>query len=74
VLLLLAKLGADGLTLIEATHVILLAPFLNPAVEAQAVSRVNRIGQTRATTVHKLLVADTVEERLHQLGERKRAR
>jgi E3 ubiquitin-protein ligase SHPRH len=69
-----SRFGANGLTLIEATQVIILAPFVNPAVEAQAISRVNRIGQTKPTTVHKLLIAPSIEEKLSELAAHKRAR
>lgn len=53
VLLLLMQQGSNGLNLTEAQHVVLVEPSLNPAVEAQAVGRVDRIGQTRATHVHR---------------------
>ncbi|PSN49431.1 hypothetical protein C0J52_06590 [Blattella germanica] len=46
-LLLPVRWGAKGLNLIEATHVLLIEPILNPADELQAVGRVHRIGQTR---------------------------
>lgn len=45
----------------SANHVFLLEPTLNPALELQAVNRVHRLGQTRATVVHRLLVDDTIE-------------
>ena len=47
VLLLPVHSGANGLNLIEATHVLLAEPILNPAQELQAIGRVHRIGQTR---------------------------
>ena len=56
VLLLLVQHGANGLNLLEAQHVILVEPLLNPAVEAQAISRVHRVGQTSKTCVHRFLV------------------
>lgn len=47
---------------VEANHVFLLEPLLNAAVEAQAVNRVHRGGQTRPTTVHRFVVRGTIEE------------
>jgi E3 ubiquitin-protein ligase SHPRH len=56
------KTDSSGLTLVAATHVFLLEPSLNPAVEAQAVNRVHRLGQDRPTCVHRLVVRNSVEE------------
>ncbi|KAM7494701.1 hypothetical protein LguiB_029310 [Lonicera macranthoides] len=69
VLLLLIQHGANGLNLLEAQHVILVEPLLNPAAEAQAISRVHRIGQKNKTLVHRFIVKDTVEESLYKLNK-----
>ncbi|XP_074286458.1 uncharacterized protein LOC141611745 [Silene latifolia] len=69
VLLLLVQHGANGLNLLEAQHVVLVEPLLNPAVEAQAISRVHRIGQTKETLIHRFMVKDTVEESLYKLNK-----
>ncbi|XP_068240561.1 E3 ubiquitin-protein ligase SHPRH [Palaemon carinicauda] len=59
--------GANGLNLIEARHVILVEPILNPAAELQAIGRVHRIGQTMETFVHRFIVKNTIEERMHKV-------
>jgi E3 ubiquitin-protein ligase SHPRH len=59
--------GANGLNLVEASHVLLIEPILNPAQELQAIGRVHRIGQTKPTTVHRFLIRSTIEERMHQM-------
>ncbi|CAI0457305.1 unnamed protein product, partial [Linum tenue] len=60
--------GANGLNLLEAQHVVLVEPLLNPAAEAQAISRVHRIGQEKRTLVHRFIVKNTVEESIHKLN------
>ncbi len=57
VLLLPIRHGANGLNLVEAQHVILMEPLLNPGAEAQAINRVHRIGQQHVTYVHRFIVS-----------------
>ncbi|RYO94234.1 hypothetical protein DL766_002256 [Monosporascus sp. MC13-8B] len=64
--------GNAGLNLTAATQVIILEPFWNPFVEDQAVDRVHRIGQRCPVTVHRVLIAETVEHRIQALQEKKR--
>jgi E3 ubiquitin-protein ligase SHPRH len=64
VILLHAKTDSAGLTLVRATHVFLMEPLLNPAIELQAVARVHRMGQTKETHVHKFIIQNTIEERI----------
>ncbi|XP_077977892.1 E3 ubiquitin-protein ligase SHPRH-like [Glandiceps talaboti] len=66
-LLLPVHCGSHGLNIIEATHVLLVEPIINPASELQAVGRVHRIGQTKPTIVHRFLVGNTIEERMHAM-------
>jgi SNF2 family DNA or RNA helicase len=66
------KAGGFGLTLTEADYVFVLDPWWNPAAEAQAIDRTHRIGQTRPVTVYRLVSADTIEEKVIALQERKR--
>ncbi|KAK7275887.1 hypothetical protein RIF29_17013 [Crotalaria pallida] len=68
VLLLLIQHGANGLNLLEAQHVVLVEPLLNPAAEAQAISRVHRIGQKNKTLIHRFIVKDTVEDSIYKLN------
>uniref|UniRef100_A0A8C3AKH1 SNF2 histone linker PHD RING helicase n=1 Tax=Cyclopterus lumpus TaxID=8103 RepID=A0A8C3AKH1_CYCLU len=67
ILLLPLHTGSNGLNIIEATHVLLVEPILNPAHELQAVGRVHRIGQTKPTFVHKFLIKSTIEERMQAM-------
>jgi non-specific serine/threonine protein kinase len=67
------KAGGVGLNLTAADYVIHVDPWWNPAVEMQATDRTHRIGQLRPVFVHKLIVRDSVEEKILQLQERKRA-
>ncbi len=71
--LLSLKAGGAGINLPEADYVILLDPWWNPAVESQAIDRAHRIGQSRKVTVLKPIAAGTVEEKMLELQERKKA-
>ena len=73
VMLISLKAGGTGLNLTAADHVFLCDPWWNPAVEDQAADRAHRIGQERPVMVYRLVAADTVEERILALQERKRA-
>ncbi|HTT57448.1 MAG TPA: DEAD/DEAH box helicase [Opitutaceae bacterium] len=73
VFLLSLKAGGTGLNLTGADIVIHFDPWWNPAVEAQATDRAHRIGQTRVVTSYKLICTGTVEEKVLQLQDAKRA-
>ena len=65
------KAGGRGLNLTAADTVIHYDPWWNPAVEDQASDRAHRIGQKRSVFIYKLIAADTVEERIIHLQQRK---
>lgn len=66
------KAGGVGLNLTAAQYVFLLDPWWNPAVEAQAIDRAHRIGQTKGVFAYRLIAKDTVEEKVLQLQQSKR--
>ena len=67
------KAGGLGLNLCAAEYVFLLDPWWNPAVEAQAIDRAHRIGQTNAVFAYRLIARETVEEKVIELQNTKRA-
>lgn len=67
------KAGGVGLNLTRANHVFHYDRWWNPAVENQATDRAFRIGQTRNVQVHKFVCTGTLEERIHDLIESKKA-
>jgi superfamily II DNA or RNA helicase len=73
VFLISLKAGGVGLTLTEADYVYVLDPWWNPAVEAQAVDRAHRIGQSKPVIVYRLVAVDTIEEKVMELKARKQA-
>jgi hypothetical protein len=72
-LVLSIKAGGVGLNLTAANHVFHFDRWWNPAVENQATDRAFRIGQTKRVQVHKLIAAGTLDERIDQVIESKRA-
>jgi superfamily II DNA or RNA helicase len=67
------KAGGTGLNLTAADTVIHYDPWWNPAVEDQATDRAHRIGQDKSVFVYKLVAQGTVEERMLELQQRKKA-
>ncbi|MFD6983111.1 DEAD/DEAH box helicase [Streptomyces sp. NPDC059956] len=73
VFLLSLKAAGTGLNLTRAGHVIHYDRWWNPAVEQQATDRAYRIGQTQPVQVHRIIAEGTVEDRIAELLQRKRA-
>jgi len=72
VFLISLKAGGVGLNLTAAEYVFILDPWWNPAVEAQAIDRTHRIGQTKPVFAYRLICEGTVEQRVVELQNRKR--
>jgi len=67
------RAGGTGLNLTAADYVVHLDPWWNPAVEDQASDRAHRIGQERPVTIYRLIMQDSIEERIVRLHRDKRA-
>lgn len=72
VFLISLKAGGVGLNLTAAEYVFIMDPWWNPAVEAQAIDRTHRIGQSKPVFAYRLICEDTVEQRILELQSRKR--
>ncbi|KAH7425334.1 hypothetical protein KP509_11G049800 [Ceratopteris richardii] len=72
VILLSLKAAGVGLNLVAASQVYMIDPWWNPAIEEQAMDRVHRLGQTRDVEIVRLVVQDSIEERILELQEKKR--
>ena len=72
VMLVSLKAAGTGITLHAADYVFLLDPWWNPAVEAQAVDRVHRLGQKSTVMVYRMVTAGTIEERIEALKASKK--
>ncbi len=71
VFLLSLRAAGTGLNLTNASYVVLYDPWWNPAVEAQAIDRSHRIGQTQTVNAYRLIAPGTVEEKIYDLQQRK---
>jgi len=71
VFLISLKAGGAGLNLTAASYVVLFDPWWNPAVENQAIDRTHRIGQTRKIMAYRLLIKDSIEEKIRALQKSK---
>ena len=73
VFLISLKAGGFGLNLTAASYVVLFDPWWNPAVENQAIDRTHRIGQTRNVMAYRLLMRDSIEQKIRALQKQKAA-
>ena len=71
VFLLSLRAAGTGLNLTNASYVVLYDPWWNPAVEAQAIDRSHRIGQTQTVNAYRLIAPGTVEEKIWELQQSK---
>jgi non-specific serine/threonine protein kinase len=73
VFLISLKAGGVGLNLTAASYVYIVDPWWNPAVEQQAIDRTHRIGQTNNIFAYRMICKNSIEEKILQLQEKKRA-
>ena len=73
VFLISLKAGGFGLNLTAASYVVLFDPWWNPAVENQAIDRTHRIGQTNKVIAYRLLIKNSIEEKIRELQKQKKA-
>ncbi|MBU0506534.1 MAG: DEAD/DEAH box helicase [bacterium] len=72
IFLLSLKAGGVGINLTGADYVIHFDPWWNPAVENQATDRAHRIGQDKPVFVYRMITRDTIEEKIHNMQQRKK--
>ncbi len=73
VFLISLKAGGFGLNLTAASYVVLFDPWWNPAVENQAIDRTHRIGQSEKVIAYRLLIKNSIEEKIRELQRQKKA-
>ncbi|KAK5967039.1 hypothetical protein GCK32_008551, partial [Trichostrongylus colubriformis] len=67
ILLMPLRMGANGLNLTEANHIVFMEPITETSVLSQAVGRIDRIGQRRTVTVHNFIVIGSIEEEIYNI-------
>jgi SNF2 family DNA or RNA helicase len=67
------RAGGFGLNLTAASYVVLFDPWWNPAVETQAIDRTHRIGQNNKVIAYRLLIKNSIEEKIRELQKQKKA-
>jgi len=72
VFLISLKAGGTGLNLTAADYVFILDPWWNPAVEAQAIGRAHRMGQSQKVFAYRMIARGTVEEKILDLQKTKK--
>ena len=73
VFLISLRAGGFGLNLTAASYVVLYDPWWNPAVENQAIDRTHRIGQTNHVIAYRLIIKESIEEKIRALQKQKNA-
>ncbi|PKC65170.1 hypothetical protein RhiirA1_420754 [Rhizophagus irregularis] len=73
VFLISLKCGSLGLNLTAANQCFLMDPWWNPSIEDQAIDRIYRLGQTRPVSIFRFVIENSVEDRVIELQEKKRA-
>ncbi len=73
VFLISLRAGGFGLNLTAASYVVLFDPWWNPAVETQAIDRTHRIGQDRTVMAYRLLIKNSIEEKIRELQKKKKS-
>ncbi|KAJ1502413.1 ATP-dependent helicase, partial [Coelomomyces lativittatus] len=73
VFLISLKAGGVALNLTEASQVFIMDPWWNPAAEDQAMDRIHRLGQYRPIRITRIIIQDSIEERIIQLQAKKKA-
>ena len=65
------RAGAVGINLTQANRVFLMEPSFNPALEAQAIGRIHRLGQKRPVEIIRFVMKNSFEERMMEFLEQK---